>query len=183
MSTTTETGHDRYDGVTITFHWVTALLVVVLFATSLMWNYGPRSWGRDGLQAIHISLGISLAAVLIARLVWKLVAGRRLPPAGNAVTSIFSRVVHWALYGLLVLQAGLGFGLRWVQGEEFSFFGLFEIPQLIASNRALEHTIENLHNYVAWTLVILAGGHALVALIHRYVFKDGVLKRMLPIAG
>jgi cytochrome b561 len=70
-----------------------------------------------------------------------------------------------------------------VQGEDFSFFGLFEIPQLIASNRGLEHTIENLHNLTAWTMIYLAGGHAAMALFHRFVLKDGVLKRMLPFAG
>jgi cytochrome b561 len=39
------------------------------------------------------------------------------------------------------------------------------------------------HNWTAWALVILAGGHAAAALFHRYVLKDRVLRRMLPIAG
>jgi cytochrome b561 len=32
-------------------------------------------------------------------------------------------------------------------------------------------------------LMYLVGAHAFAALVHRYVFKDGVLKRMLPVAG
>jgi cytochrome b561 len=177
------TTHDRYDSVTIAFHWLTALLVVALFGSSLLWNYAPRSWGLRWLEDWHISVGIALAAVLVARLVWRLVAGRKLAAAGSMVTGLLSRIVHFALYGLLALQVALGFTLRWFQGEDFSFFGLFDIPQLIASNRGLEHTVENLHNLTAWTLIVLAGGHAVMALLHRYVLKDGVLRRMLPIAG
>ena len=174
---------DRYDGVTIAFHWLTALLVVALFGSSLLWNYAPRNWGLRWLEGTHVSLGIGLAAVLVARLVWRLVAGRRLASVGNAVSAPLSRLVHWVLYLLLAAQAGLGFTLRWFQGEDFSFFGLFDIPQLIASNRGLEHTIESLHNLTAWALIYVAGGHAIAALYHRYVLKDGVLRRMLPIAG
>ena len=33
---------ERYDRVTIAFHWLTALLVLVLFGTAFAWNYLPR---------------------------------------------------------------------------------------------------------------------------------------------
>jgi cytochrome b561 len=169
----------RYDVVTIVFHWLTALLVLALFVSSLVWNSGPRGVGRESLQAIHISMGIGLAAVMLLRLVWRMFAGRRLGAVGSSVTGLLSRLMHWALYGLLALQVALGFILRWFQGEAFSFLGLFDVPQLLAPNRGLEHTVENFHNLAAWALICLAGGHALMALAHHYVFKDDVLKRML----
>ncbi|MEO6012266.1 MAG: cytochrome b [Devosia sp.] len=173
---------ERYDGVTIAFHWLTAALVLVLFGTSLLWNYAPRDWGMRSLEDVHVSLGIALAVLLVARLIWRVVAGRKLRAVGTAITAPLSKLVHWLLYGLLALQVGLGFGLRWMQGEDFSFFGLFSIPSLLASNRALSHQIESLHNITAWTLIYVVAGHAAAALIHHYAIKDGVLKRMLPIA-
>jgi cytochrome b561 len=88
--------------------------------------------------------------------------------------------VHFALYLLLIVQAGLGFGLRWVQGETFSFFGLFSVPALIAPNRGLERVLETWHNITAWTLIYLVAGHAAAALIHHYAAKVGILRRMLP---
>jgi cytochrome b561 len=175
--------HRRYDGATIALHWTTAALVLILFGTSLAWNYGPRGWDREALQSIHISLGIALAAVLIVRLAWRLLAGRRLAAAGNSITALLSRLVHFALYLLLIVQAGLGFGLRWVQGETFSFFGLFSVPALIAPNRGLERVLETWHNITAWTLIYLVAGHAAAALIHHYAAKDGILRRMLPMRG
>jgi cytochrome b561 len=173
---------DRYDHVTIAFHWATAALVLALFGTSLLWNHAPRDWHMRSLEGVHVSLGILLAVVLVGRLLWRWLAGRRLHAIGNAMSAPLSRLIHWALYGLLALQVALGFGLRWLQGDDFSFFGLFSVPSLFASDRALAHSFEHLHNLTAWTLVAVAGGHAAAALFHRYVLRDGVLQRMLPLA-
>lgn len=172
--------HERYDRVTIAFHWLTAALAIALFGTAFAWNYLPRDWHLRSLEGVHVSLGIALAAVLMGRLLWRAFAGRRLAAAGNAITAPLSRAVHWLLYVLLAAQVGLGFSLRWLQGEDFSFFGLFTVPSLLASNRELSHQIENLHNIAGWTVIIVAAGHAFAALYHRYVLKDAVLRRMLP---
>src|SRR5204863_5101221 len=114
-------------------HWLTALIVLALFGSALLSRYAPRNWGLHWLEDWHVSVGIALAGVLIARLIWRLVAGRRLEGAGGMVTDLLARIVHWVLYALLAAQVALGFTLRWFQGEDFSFFGLFDIPQLIAS--------------------------------------------------
>jgi cytochrome b561 len=175
--------HDRYDGVTIGFHWITALLVFALFGSAMLWQYAPRDWGMRSLQSVHISLGMALAAVIVLRLLWRLFMARWLPAEGNAATRLLSTLMHVALYVLLVLQVGLGFGLEWLNGQGLSFFGLFTIDSPLAQNRDLGRTLESAHNVVAWTMMYLVGGHAGAALLHRYVFKDGVLKRMLPAAG
>jgi len=177
------TSHDSYDSVTITFHWLTALFVVAMFATGALREYAPRAWHLFWLEGVHVSIGIAFAVVLVGRLVWRFVGGRRLAAAATDFTGPLSKAVHWLLYLLLAGQIALGFSLRWLQGEDFSFFGLFSIPSLLASNRALARTLEDWHNWSAWALVILAGGHATAALYHRYVLKDRVLRRMLPIAG
>jgi cytochrome b561 len=39
------------------------------------------------------------------------------------------------------------------------------------------------HAWGAHTLLILAGLHALVALVHQYVLRDRLLERMLPAPG
>jgi cytochrome b561 len=173
--------HERYDRITIVFHWLTAGLVLALFGSAFAWNYLPREWHLRSLEGVHVSLGIALAAVLIGRLIWRLTAGRRLAAAGNAVTARLSRLVHWALYALLAVQVGLGFSLRWFQGEEFSFFGLFSVPNLVFTpSRAFAHQLEDLHNLAGWTLICVAGAHTVAALVHRYILKDKVLRRMLP---
>ena len=171
----------RYDRITIAFHWAVAVLVLLLFASMVMAGYVPREWHwRRPLETFHVSIGILFAAVIIGRLIWRWSAGRKLPAAEGGLPGLAAKMVHLALYLLLVLQTGLGFGLRWMQGEAFSFFGLFDVPQIFAPNPDLAHAIEDLHNYTAWTIVILAAGHAVAALGHHFITGDGVLRRMLP---
>jgi cytochrome b561 len=171
--------HQRYDTITIAFHWLTAVLVFTLFGTAMAWTYLPRDFGLRWLSGIHVSLGIALAAVIAGRLVWRAVAGRKLPAAGPAAAHFLSKLMHWALYALLVLQVVLGFGIEWVAGNALSFFDLVTIPSPFAENRDLARQLESLHGFVAWTLMTLVAGHSLAALAHRYI-GDPVLRRMLP---
>ena len=65
----------RYDTPTILLHWLTALLVVGLFALAEIWDALPRTPARKLLQSLHVSFGLLFAAVLVARIVWRLTAG------------------------------------------------------------------------------------------------------------
>ncbi|MGL4967337.1 MAG: cytochrome b [Inquilinus sp.] len=170
---------DRYDRATIALHWLTAGLVVTLFLLAEGWGFVPRDIRKAG-QSLHISLGILLAAVLITRLLWRGSAGRRLPPANIGLLHWAASAAHLALYALLAAQVTLGFLFRWAQGEPFLFFGLFSVPLAFAPDPDLADTIGGLHNLVAWTIIVLAGLHAVAALIHHYALRDGVLRRMLP---
>lgn len=172
----------RYDRLTIALHWVTALIVIFLFASSQIWEQLARGtpW-RKGLQSLHISFGITLAVIIVLRLFWRATAGRKLPPANDApLMHIIAKLTHWALYLLLVIQITLGFLFRWAQGEPFMFFGLFTLPDPFSIDPLLRHTFGSLHFYTAWTIIILAGLHACAALFHHYFLRDDTLKRMLP---
>jgi cytochrome b561 len=172
----------RYDGATIVLHWLTAGLVIALFLLAEGWGFFPREIRQAG-QSLHVSLGILLAAVLVARLLWRGGAGRRLPPADAGLPGWAARAAHLALYGLLVAQATLGILFRWAEGEPLQFFGLFALPAAFAPDRDLARSLIGLHNTVAWIIIALAGLHAAAALIHHYALRDGVLRRMLPGRG
>lgn len=170
----------RYDGVTITFHWVTALLVVALFSTAMLWSYTPRDWELRRLEPIHVALGMALVAAVLGRIAWRLLAGRHLPGVGSSKTQALAKFVHLVLYCLLVVQLALGVALQWSSGEEMSFFGLFSIHSPLPENRDLGDRLENVHNLVAWAMMVVVFGHAVAALVHQYVTRDGVLGRMIP---
>ena len=180
-STVRRSFSDRYDRVTIAFHWVTAALVVFLFGSAWLWNNTPRAWHLHTLEWWHVSFGILFAVVLIARLLWRWIGGRHLPEMDKGAAVLAANVVHAMLYLLLALQAVLGFGLRWVQGDEFSFFGLFAMPDPFQHNPSLAHLLQQMHNFFGWTILIVAGGHAVAALIHHFVLGDRLLSRMLPV--
>ncbi|MDB5541337.1 MAG: cytochrome [Devosia sp.] len=170
----------HYDTPTLVFHWLTVLFVVTQSGTFLVWNYVTphnRFW-RPILESTHVSLGILFALAILGRIIWQLTGARRLP-AEAGLPGILSRAMYIILYALLAAQVVTGFVLQWAGGEGIPFFNLFSIPELIARNRQLEHLVQNLHEWMAWAIVILAAGHAMAALVHHYVLKDATLERMM----
>ena len=171
---------EYYDTPTMMFHWLTVALVVLLMGTSLVWNYWTphdRYW-RPLMEGTHVSVGILFAVLIVGRVIWRLL-GTRAVPAEVGLSGILSRAMYIILYILLVAEIILGFALRWFQGEEFQFFGLFSVPALLAPDKLLARQLEELHNWASWAIIVLASGHAIAALFHHYVLKDAVMRRML----
>jgi cytochrome b561 len=138
---------------------------------------------RGQMESLHISLGVLLTAVVVARIAWRLIPGHQRAAIVSGWIKLASKGVHYLLYLLLVVQAGLGFAWRWAQGHDVSFFGLFAIPGPYgALERPTRHLLAESHQYIAWTIVFIAFGHGLAALYHHYSLHDRVLGRMLPAA-
>lgn len=172
----------RYDSVAITLHWLTALLVVCQFALAETWGLAGRPT-RHLMITTHMSFGILLTAVIVARIIWRLMPGHHVPSLEVGWIKMASKAVHYILYVLLACEAVLGFTLRWSGGEAMSFVGL-QIPSPFAQwSRGSHHLVGELHNWNGWAIVIIAFGHAMAALYHHYVLHDRVLGRMLPGAG
>ncbi len=169
----------RYDPVAIALHWTTAVLVIVQMALAQTWGL----WGRPThhlMVVAHMSLGILLTLVIIARVGWRLVPGHQVPPADVGWLRIASKAVHYLLYALLAAEAVLGFLFRWSGGEDMSFFGLRIPPPFGQWSRAAHHQVGELHEWTGWAIIVIAAGHAAAALYHHYVLRDRVLARMLP---
>jgi len=170
----------NYDNVAIALHWATAVLVVIQFVLAITWDYFSRDT-RENLQGVHVSLGVLLTAVVIARIVWRLIPGHQRSAIVTEWVKIASKTVHYLLYVLLVVQAGLGFAWRWAQGHDVAFFGLFGIPGPYGQlARPTRHLLATFHDKIGWAIVIIAFGHALAALYHHYKLHDRVLGRMFP---
>ncbi|HET6609240.1 MAG TPA: cytochrome b [Rhodopila sp.] len=169
----------RYDNAAIALHWATVVLVVLQFALSQLWGFFDRP-DRHLMIVAHMSFGIILSVVIAARIAWRLTPGHRVAPATTGLEELAARIVHFVLYVLLACEAILGFTLRWSGNEAMSFFGLWIAPPFAPFSKPAHHLVETMHAYTGWTIVILATCHAVMALIHHYVLRDTVLRRMLP---
>lgn len=169
----------NYDNVAIVLHWATALLVVVQFALAETWDYFARPT-RESLQSLHVSLGVIFTAVIVARIIWRLIPGHQISSLEIGWVRLASKGVHYLLYLLLIAQASTGFLFRWAQGHPVAMFGLAVPSPFAAFDKATRHQLRDLHNEIAWAIVIIAVGHAVAALYHHYGLKDRVLTRMLP---
>jgi cytochrome b561 len=170
----------RYDGVTIALHWATAVLVLLQFALAETWGFFPRPVHH--LMVVgHMSFGLILTAVVALRLGWRGTAGRVLPPPGHGLLDLAAKALHRILYVLLGAEILLGFVTRWTDNQALSFFGLL-IPSPFGSfSKATGNFVDQIHDLNAWLIMGLVSAHAVAALGHHYLLKDGVLRRMLPL--
>ena len=168
----------QYDSVTIALHWTTAVLVGLLWTIGKTIDFAPSGVLRVDYRSLHMLLGVTLAGVFVARVVWRLRRGRSLPGVGGALMELVARLTHWALYLLILTTLGLGLANVWVRGD--TIFNLFTVPAFDPGNKALRSFIGDWHALAAAAILILAGLHAAAALFHHFILRDGGLRRMLP---
>jgi cytochrome b561 len=169
----------RYDDFAMILHWLTALLVFAQFALAELWDLVPRQ-PKILMIASHMSFGIILSVVVIVRLVWRVLPDHRVRPAVTGWVELASKAVHYLLYALLIVEAGLGFLERWSGGAAMSFFGLSILPFFPPFSKSARHLVGDAHNYVGWAIIVVAVGHAAAALYHHFILRDNLLWRMLP---
>lgn len=174
---------DRYSKLSIILHWLMALVIVATFlAIELRENYPRGSDIREAFKTWHFMLGLSVLGLVIVRIAARLMtpSPAELPePAWRKWTS---KATHLALYALMLGLPIAGWLILSAAGKPIPFFGL-ELPPLIGPNKDLAGEIKELHELGAEVGLWLVGFHALAALFHHYVLKDGVLLRMMPRRG
>lgn len=172
-----ETQGLSHDRMTISLHWITALLVVGLWIIGQTVDFPPRDWRVD-YRSLHIVFGVALGVILLVRLIWRLARHETLPPIDRGLLLALARVTHWALYVLLIATVALGIGTTWTRGD--NIFNLFTLPAYDPGNRTLMRSIHGWHALAANAVLIVAGIHAAAALFHHYILRDETLRRMLP---
>ena len=167
-----------YDRRTIVLHWLTAILVLLLWVAGQTIDWFPRGTPRITARSLHIAVGVLLGVVLVLRLYWRATGGAKLPPASPGLAGAAAKGMHWLLYALLAFMVLLGLALVWFRGD--TIFNLFTVPKFDPNSRELAHAAGDLHGLVANLLLIMAGLHAAAAIAHRWMGNRAVLRRMWP---
>jgi cytochrome b561 len=170
----------RYGKAAQVLHWLTAILVVAAFI------YGPGgseervySPERDFDRRLHETLGLCVFALSLIRVLW-LMVDRRPDPAMARWMRISAKSVQGVLYLLLFLVPLTAVAGAWLEGHPLTLLGGLEIPPLLTRAHETGEGIATLHTWLGDAILWIAGLHALAALYHHYVLKDGVLASMLP---
>lgn len=172
---------DRWGSVSQAFHWISVLLLVAIATIGLTMEDLPNTPDKIRVYALHKSLGLTLLAVVVLRLLWRWT--RPVPADVPGLSPWVRRAaagVHGGLYAMMLAMPLTGWLLNSAEGFPLQWFTLFNLPPLAAESEALADFAEDLHENGFWILVALAAGHVLAALYHHFFLGDGTLHRMLP---
>ncbi len=179
----------RYAAIAILLHWLIALSIVGLIGAG--WYMGDMPPGADqfALIQLHKSFGISVLALSLARIVWRLMNPPPPEPPMPGWQAMASRLVHISFYVLMIAMPLSG----WIMvsaspaGVGTKLFGLIQwphIPGLAAlpaeTKQQLHDPLEFIHSKLAWALIALLVLHVAAAVKHHFLDRDGLLARMAP---
>ncbi len=177
----------RYGGVTKSFHWITALLILTLiplglFANDLPYETSAELTRKAWYFSLHKTLGVTVFFVALARILWAIRHPRPgLLNADRKIESFAAETVHWLLYGALVIvplsgwighAAAAGFApIWWPFGQN--------LP-LVPKSTTVEHFFVAVHWVAGKVLIAVLLLHIAGALKHHLIDRDATLRRMLP---
>ena len=190
----------RYTKTAVVLHWLIAIFLVVMFV--LGWymadlpkdapkqtvfdilDLGVYTWQvvdeitpRSFYFNLHKSLGITIFALIIIRILWRIT---HKPPAPLATYKSIERKIsaatHHSLYLFMsaIPLTGLVMGLYSKYGVKW--FGLSFLPGL--DNNSIREVFEKAHELVGIVLLALVALHVVGALKHKLIDKDDTLKRI-----
>ncbi len=191
----------RYTAVAIVLHWAIAAAILFLFPLGL-WMHGRAEDGDISAEVfrayqLHKSIGLTVLALSLVRLGWRLLnPPPPFPEHMPAWERFIAKATHWAFYALMIglpLSGWLYVSTGWSIHDDAPlpvathWFGLFQVPALFGLNAAGEGLRAGIadaameaHELLAYAAIGLAGLHVLAALKHHFFDKDAVLAHMIP---
>jgi len=178
-NTLVQDSSNRYSRLAIFCHWALAILIPALIGLGwymLSIEKDPNSaWYHD----LHRSFGITAAILVALRIGWRGQAPAPAPDASSGWQTAVAKYTHVILYVLMILMPLTGYLGSSFSGEGVAFFGL-PLPGWASKNEIWSERLFTAHSIIAWIFVVFIGMHALAALKHLLIDKDGVFQRMWP---
>jgi len=153
-----------YSKTRIRLHWLTVLLVALQY----LFHDGIAEAFDAGLEAgamtmtvpaaLHMGFGMIILGVTIYRLFLRSSEGVPPPPEGEPDwAGLAARATHLAFYGILFLLPVTG-AVAWAQGSEGA---------------------SDAHEILRAVLFVLILAHVGAVLVHQFVWKTGLIARMM----
>ena len=143
------------------------------------WNMATEVTPRTFYFNLHKSVGITLLALIVLRLVWRIT--HRPPALLDTLTATEKKIAtggHHLLYLLMfalpitglvmAINSKFEYGVKW--------FGISLMNGL--DNKAIRESFVDVHEVVGIIMLVVIGIHILGALKHKFIDKDGTMSRM-----
>ena len=169
-----------YGLIAIILHWLMALTIFGLFGLGLYMvelTYYD-SWYKGSLD-LHKSIGLTLAAVFLFRILWRTFSIQPKPLGTNKAMNQIAHTAHIIMYVILAVIVVAGYLISTADGRAIEVFTLFNVPAINFTFDGQADIAGEVHYYAACTLIGFAVLHALGALKHHFIDKDKTLIRMI----
>jgi len=167
---------DRYGAVAIAIHWITALLILVMFVSGLRAANTVDPAAKISLLRAHAVLGSTVLLLTLARIAWWFFADTKPAPAASIprLQERLSKAVHTLFYVVILGMAASGFGMVLLSGANLVLFG--DAPGPLADFWNYPPRVP--HRIGAVLIFSLFVLHLGGALYHQFIRRDHLLARM-----
>ena len=167
----------EYGFISKVFHWLSAAVLIIQIPLGFYlvdMDFGDK---RLTVESIHVTLGLSIFYLILFRLLYK-----TLNPTPRLQNSLFpgqkiiAKLNHIFLYVSILVITISGALKKLFNGEELDMF-FFNLE--IKDNFELAEIFYEIHIVGNYTLIALISLHIFAVIIHKILFKENLLKRIL----
>ncbi len=180
----------RYHCGAILLHWLMAVLIIGNLVLGILLEDIPDDQKFQFYQ-LHKSLGISVLVLTVLRIVWRFMhPAPALPSSLKAWEAWAVKITHSLFYVLMAAIPFSGWALVSASPKNIPtiLFGVIPLPKLpffdgvvdVEARKELSHSIGEVHELLAYTLLILLALHVAAAIRHHWLLKDETILRMTP---
>ena len=173
---------DHYTGVAVVLHWLVALLILGSFVVGTYMVELDLSPWKLKVYSWHKWTGVTIFLLVPLRLAWRVT---HRPPGLPAAMPEWQRhaaaISHALLYLLMFAVPVSGWLMSSAAGFPVVYFGVFQLPDLVAKDKELFELMKSVHYVLNKALLVLVLLHVVAALKHHFVDRDEVLRRMAPL--
>src|SRR5690606_6539122 len=151
-----KSSRDHYSLVAQLFHWITVPVVILLFWLGFwMVDLGYYDAWYQKAPRLHTGWGVLFGFFLVFRLLYRL--GSRYPrpmSTHRPFERILGRIMHFALYGVMIGVIISGYIMVTIKGDPLPVFDWFELPVILQSEQNLQDSAGRVHEILAYLLMI-----------------------------
>jgi cytochrome b561 len=165
--------------VTVTLHWLVAILFVTAFAFGQIMEELPRGDAKLTVLGWHLLAGTAIFALLLPRLLARAINAGFRHEQGPIWEQRAAKFVHFGMYGLMVCLPLTGFLAVATGRSAVPLWGEFKLEPLFTS-KMLHGAMEETHEFLVSVLIAAVAAHVLGVLWHKFIRRDDVAGRMWP---
>lgn len=170
-------GPEGYGRVSRALHWGMAALIVGLLSLGLRISAMQPDLSTLWLYGLHKTLGLTLLALVLLRLVWHRISPPPMPLAAGWQIKA-AKAGHLGLYLLMLVIPLSGWVASSATGIDTLFADRWVVPAIAPVSASLEATAFAVHAIATKLLMAVVVIHVLAALQHEFA-GQGTLTRML----